>query len=354
MRVGFDTSPLVRPHPPGIVRVVEETLRALEARAVLDVVRLAPDAGDDLRRWRRRVLPAAAEAAGLAGVHSFLSAFPLRGAGKRVQTVHELPWRHGVAENAGWRHRAWVALGRWRADAIVTATETTARELGARRCADGGKLAVIPWGVGAPFGVEPAPGTIDEPLLERYRLPGAPLVLCLGAVRAKKNLAAVLRGVARLAARPSVEEGVAAVLPHVVVTGPETAALRRDLGLVAQLGIGRHVSTLGAVEAADLPGLLRLAAVVPVLSRSEGFGLPVLEALASGTPVLVPRGSAQAEVAGELAFVCDADDPASVADGLAAAIEQREELRYALPARAAEFPWERTARGVEELWSRWA
>lgn len=347
MRVGFDTSPLVRPHPPGIVRVVRETVRALEERGVLDVVRLAPEDGADLRKWRRKTLPAAVRSEELAGVHSFLSAFPFNAPGKRVQTVHELPWKHGVKENADWRHRLWVWLGRRRAHATVTATETTARELGG-----GPRVHVVPWGVGAPFDVEPPLGTVDEPLLDRYRLPDAPLVLCLGAVRAKKNLPAVLAGVARLAARPSREEGVAASVPHVVVTGAETANLRRDLGLVAQLGIGRHVSTPGEVDVADLPGLLRLASVVAVLSHSEGFGLPVLEALASGTPVLVPRGSAQAEVAGSDAFLCDAGDPESVADGLAQAIERREELRYVLPARAAEFTWERTAQRIEELWER--
>ena len=54
MRVGFDASPLHRPHPPGIVRVVGRTLAALERGGELEVVRLAPEAGEDLRRWRRR------------------------------------------------------------------------------------------------------------------------------------------------------------------------------------------------------------------------------------------------------------------------------------------------------------
>ena len=71
---------------------------------------------------------------------------------------------------------------------------------------------------------------------------------------------------------------------------------------------------------------------------------------ACGTPVLVPPDSAQAEVAGEAGIVVDPEDADSVADGLTRAIETREELRYVLPERAREFTWERTARGVAEVW----
>ena len=78
--------------------------------------------------------------------------------------------------------------------------------------------------------------------------------------------------------------------------------------------------------------------------------MPVLEALASGTPVVVPRGSAQSEVAGEHGFEVDAGDADSVADGLAAALERREELRSQLPQRAAPFTWDRTAAAIEALW----
>jgi len=343
MRVGFDTSVLARPHPPGLVRVVAESLAELERRGAIDVVRLIPPEGAKLARWRQTELPRAVRRAGLAGVHSFVSAFPLRGPGKRVQTIHELPWKHGVRENADLRHRLWAGPLTVRADAIVTGTRAVARDLGKPLAEEGGKVHVVPWGVGRSFAEEPAPGTVDEVVLARYRLPERPLVLCLGAVRAKKNLAAVLRGVARLA-----ERGGETV--HVVVTGADTPDLRRDLGLVARLGISGQVSTPGVIEEADLPGLLRLAAVVPVLSRSEGFGLPVLEALACGTPVIVPAGSAQAEVAGEAGFRVDPDDADAVADALARAVREREELRYVLPERARRFPWSRTAEGIERIW----
>ena len=86
------------------------------------------------------------------------------------------------------------------------------------------------------------------------------------------------------------------------------------------------------------------------MSHSEGFGLPVLEALACGTPVVVPRSSAQAEVAGERGIVVDPADAGSVASGLERALAERETLRYQLADRARELSWSHAAERVETLW----
>jgi alpha-1,3-rhamnosyl/mannosyltransferase len=347
MRVGFDCSPLVRPHPAGIVRVVRQTVEALEARGALELVRLAPTAGEKLSRWRQRVLPRAVREQGLCGIHSFVSAFPMRGPGRRVQTIHELPWRHGVRENADWRHRLWATVGPLRADRVLTATEFVACDLRRRRLPGADRVRVCPWGVGPPFEPEPPQGVVDEAVLHRYRLPDGALVVCLGAVRPKKNLAAVLRGVARLH-----ERGGPRV--HLVVTGAPTDQLRRDLGLVSRLGLNRHVSTPGELAEDEVASLLRASAAVAVLSTSEGFGLPVLEALACGVPVIVPGGSAQAEVAGEPGIEVNAEDADSVSAGLARAIEEREALRAPLAARSRAFSWDRCAQGIEAVWEELA
>ncbi|MDP6539240.1 MAG: glycosyltransferase [Planctomycetota bacterium] len=347
MRVGFDCSPLVRPHPLGIVRVVHETVGAIEARGGLEVVRLAPTPGQELSSWRQRLLPKLAGERGLAGIHSFLSAFPLRGPGRRVQTIHELPWRHGVGENAGPRHRLWAAIGPLRADRVVCATEVVAGDLRRRLLPGAARVRVCPWGVGPPFGPAPPPGVVDEAVLHRYRLPEDPLVVCPGAVRPKKNLAAVLHGVAHLH-----DSGGPRV--HVVVTGEETAQLRGDLGLVSRLGLNRHVSTPGVLSDEELAGLLRTSAAATVLSTSEGFGLPALEALSCGVGVLVPRASAQAEVAGAAGIEVEPADPESVAAGLRLAVEQRERDRELRIERARAFTWERSARAIEAVWEELA
>ena len=184
---------------------------------------------------------------------------------------------------------------------------------------------------------------IDEVLLGTYSLPELPLLLCPGAVRAKKNLAALLRGVAALVERkgPKVQ---------VVITGPDTHDLRTDLGLAQRLGLARFISTPGTIDPVHLPGLMRLATLVPVLSHSEGFSLPVLEAHASGTATLTPSGSVQAETAGSLGLNCDPQQPSSVADGIEQAVAEGEERHQDLIAHAAPFTWERTAQGIEGLW----
>lgn len=352
MRVGFDVSPLAGgapegPWPRGVQQAVRGAVEALERRGNLEVVRIAAPSGTPRRRWLARDVGRLAREGGLRGVHSFVSSFARRGPGRRVQTIHELPWRHGVAENAGPRHRLWAALGPLFADRVVTATEYTANDLRRRRLPGANKIRVCPWGVGPPFEDEPPPGAVDEVVLGRYRLPEDPLLLCLGAVRAKKNLAAVLAGVAAVRERGGPKF-------QVVVTGGDTPDLRRDLGTASALGLSSSLSTLDEVTDEDLPGLLRLATAVCVLSRSEGFGLPVLEALACGTPVVVPHESAQTEVAGPLGIRVDPDDARSVADGLTRAHDEREALRYRLAERARELSWDACAERIEAVWSELA
>lgn len=336
MRVGFDVSPLHRPHPRGVERVVAGLVGALERRGRVEVVRLAPDGGDHSARWRQVELPRAAKRLGLAGIHSLFSAFPLRGAGRRVQTIHELPWLHGADENAGWRHRMWARLGPHRADRVMTATETTARDVRSYSGVDAARVRVAPWGLDASF-LERAEDERDAAVLAAHGLIARRYVLCAGGGRAKKRTDAVVRGAVEHARRggPSLA---------VVVTGPIEARVALDGG--ARL--------VGAVSDADLAALYRHAAATAILSRSEGFGLPVLEALASGTAVVVARGTAQAEVAGHVGISVDPDDAGSVAEGLARALAGGDGERARRVARAREHTWDRCAAIVEDVWSEFA
>lgn len=335
MHVGLDCTPLGSPHPMGITRLTSALAGALEQVDGIQVSRLTPPPG--LRAGRRRAfLRGESKRLDLSGIHSFLSSFPLGGRGWRTQTVHELPWKHGVTENAGLGHRLWAGpLGRF-ASATIVGTEATARDLGR-------PARVVGWGVTEEFVPDPPRGEVDEVLLGLYRLPERPLVLCPGAVRAKKNLAAVLEGVAALHERT-------AHRVQVVITGPDTNDLRRDLGRAQKLGLARFVSTPGVVPEEHLPALYRLASATAVLSACEGFGLPALESTACGTPVITPRGSAQSEAAGPRAFLCEPSEPATVAAALEQAIEQREDLRWELPGTVEDRTWNRTARELVALW----
>jgi alpha-1,3-rhamnosyl/mannosyltransferase len=345
LRVGFDVAPLHAAYPPGVVRATRGLVEALERRAVLEVVRLVPQ-GDE-RAWRHSRAPQLVRELELAGVHSPISAFPRSGPGLRVHTVHELPWRHGVAENADLKHKFWAEFGPWRADATLCPSEFVARDLKRRWLPGGAKIHVAPWGVGPPFGDLPEPGAVDEVVLGKLRLGQDPLALCVGAVREKKNLAAALHGLAEVRRRSGARF-------QLVVTGAETPDLRRDLGLAQKLGLSRFVSTPGAISDGDLASLMRLSSCVVVLSKSEGFAFPALEALACGAPVLVARATAQAELAGPVGIAVDSADPASVADGFERALRERENLRYDGIERAAAFTWDACAERVEALWQRLA
>lgn len=347
MRVGFDVSALSRPHSRGLVRVVASVIAALERRARLQVVRLEPAPGEDLRRWRQGALPQLAASQGLAGLHSFTSAYALRGPGARVQTVHELPWRHGVRENAGLAHRAWAALGAARATRVVVPSEVVARDLARSPLVARRKIRVVSWGASADFAPEPPLMTVDEAVLTRYRLGDGPFVFCPGAVRAKKNLESLLYALAE-----RMQRGRPALT--VVITGGDSPKLRQDLGLASKLGLGRFVVMLDEVAEADMPRLYRLARAVPVLSPSEGFGLPVLEALACGTPVLVTQDSAQAEVAGPAGLVVDPRSPGSVAHALERALAERPALARLGLERARPLTWDATAEKIESLWNELA
>lgn len=341
MRIGFDSSPLVRPHPPGVVRLVASALDALEREPGLVALRLQPTPRENLRVWRQLRLPQLVAERGLSGLHSFVSAFALAGGGRRVQTIHELPWRQGAKENAGLRHRFWAAIASRRADRVVCASRFVAEQLARGSLAE--RVRVCPWGVEFErFAAAPQ----DEAALRVARRlearPDAALVFAPGAVRAKKNLAALLRGLEELRRRGR-------ALPWVAVSGAISAETERDRALARRLGLESQVLWLGALDETDYLAWLARADAVSVLSLSEGFGLPVLEAFARGTSVLVAKPSSQAEVADGLGSEVDAQDARSVAEGLERALIDTAP-REARIARAKHLSWQRCARRLAEIW----
>ena len=137
-----------------------------------------------------------------------------------------------------------------------------------------------------------------------------------------------------------------------LVSGRDGSASVRLERKVAALGLDDRVRFLG--HRADVPDLMVAADVLVFPSLYEGFGLPVLEAMASGTPVVTSRGTAMEEVAGGAAVLVDPYDAAAIAAGVAEAEARRAELVPLGLARATEFTWERAADRVETLWKELA
>jgi alpha-1,3-rhamnosyl/mannosyltransferase len=137
----------------------------------------------------------------------------------------------------------------------------------------------------------------------------------------------------------------------------EAAALAGvELRVVGARGWGRVdvPGWVGEVPDAELAALYRGARCVLYPSLYEGFGLPVLEAMACGTPVVTSRGTALEEVAGDAAVLADPMDPVALADGIAQALERRDELVPKGVERARGFTWSRAADDVVALWEELA
>jgi glycosyltransferase involved in cell wall biosynthesis len=172
-------------------------------------------------------------------------------------------------------------------------------------------------------------------------VPGGPYVLYAGAFEPHKNAGLALEAIA--AAEPGV---------RLVMTGPWSARrAARMRGHAARVGAEGRVDWLGYVSAGRLAALRAGAAAVLVPSRKEGFGFPVLEAMAAGVPVLASATPALREVGGDAPAaylpVADAGAWAREISRLAAApADERERLEGAGRRRAAEFTWTRTAQGI--------
>jgi alpha-1,3-rhamnosyl/mannosyltransferase len=198
------------------------------------------------------------------------------------------------------------------------------------------KVVAVPLAAGSDF--HPRKGAELKPLLDRWDLVPGSYLLFTGALEPRKNLVRLLEAVAVLRARR--RDG-----PPLVLAGPpgwRNREIRERIEAAA--GSARY---LGHVSREDLAALVAGCAAFVMPSLYEGFGLPVLEAMASGVPVVTSRGGALEEVAADAAVLIDPLDRDAIAAGIEKVLEDsalRETLVQKGFARAAQFTWERTAR----------
>jgi glycosyltransferase involved in cell wall biosynthesis len=234
--------------------------------------------------------------------------------GPLVVTIHDLAvFRYPDAFNRWTRGYSRLLLPRLAraATRVIAVSEFTAREAVELLGVDEQRVRVIPHGVGTPF-VPNGPATDGN------------YVLAVGTVEPRKNLE-------RLEQAAS-SAGV-------------------SLRIVGAPGWGSvETQSSGFVADEELARLYRGAAALVYPSLYEGFGLPVLEAMASGTPVVTSTGSAPAELADGAAVLVDPLDVEAIAAGIGDAIARRDELRAAGLERSRGFTWEAAARATAEVY----
>jgi glycosyltransferase involved in cell wall biosynthesis len=275
-------------------------------------------------------------------VHGLANLGPLVHPGvATVTTILDVIWIHHP-EATGPRFRAVMgtlapAVGR-ASTRIIAISEAARDDIAATLDLDVEKFDVTPLGIALPA---PRPAVDARAVRDRLGLSEDPIVLCVAAKRAHKNLHGLIRAFALLADGAQAPPAMQLVLP-----GSPNAYERELRALARELGVEAGVRFPGWISEADLEDLYGVAACFVLPTFQEGFGLPVLEAMARGLPVACSDIAALSEVAGDAAMRFDPHDPSSIAAAIARLIEDRQ-LASELVERGRErcrmFSWERTA-----------
>ncbi|ACH82346.1 MULTISPECIES: glycosyltransferase family 4 protein [Acidithiobacillus] len=323
----------------GVQRYLLELLQRMPAGGIQQIAPRHPISGARAHLWEQAVLPLRTRGHLL---WSPSNTGPLA-VSRQVVTIHDVvPIDHPEWLNP--RFSAWYRfltpkLARRVARVITDSEFTKARLLETTGVADN-KVTVVPLGVDARFG--PQDGDDVESAIQKLELPTSRYVLSLGSLEPRKNLGRLLRAWAIIYRR----------LPEdvwLVVSGAKGKSLVfQDVPELKALP--PRVFLTGHVPDELLPSLYAGAIAFAYLSVYEGFGLPPLEAMASGTPTLVGNCASLPEVVGDAAVQVDPYDIDAIADGLQRLIEDaslRAVLREKGLERAGQFKWDKTA---EQTW----
>jgi glycosyltransferase involved in cell wall biosynthesis len=315
MKVGFDVAPLLQDRA-GTARWVSGLRRGLEASDSVEVLpltwggagRLTAVARDAL--WYPALLPRAARRAGADVLHCTIFRAPPRARVPTILTVHDLAVLRRPEVFPAWTRlygRTALRPTIRAADRVFAVSEFSKRETAELAGVDPDHIDVVP------NAVEPVFSAEGDAAAGEY-------VLAVGTLEPRKNLARVVEATARA--------GVQLRLVGAPGWGDERIT-------------GGHVWWLGRLEDAALAEAYRGARALVFPSLYEGFGIPVLEAMACGTPVVTSAGSVMAEVSGGAAVLVDPLDPASIAVGIDEADRRREELVPLGLERARLYTWDR-------------
>lgn len=340
LRIGYDVGPTIDTKT-GVGRYTSELQRSLLLQGV-DLrpyaVALRGKTGPDVARWRwpakfvqaqwiRRGRPPIERLTGEVDVvHATNFVLPALERARGVVTVHDLSFYRDDTFPGGERLRSLVPWSVERASRVITPTLAVADEVSERLGISRDGISVTPEGVSPVFfGATP----LADAALERMGI-RRPFAVAAGTIEPRKNLPALLQAWERTAD----------------LLGEWTLVLAGSHGWGPQLPRTPRVALTGWVGDETLPGLLSAADIFCYPSLYEGFGLPPLEAMATGTPVLAGNYPCAQEVLSDAALIVDSTNVDSIVDGLtrlATDPELSQRLGWAGRARASSFTWERTA-----------
>lgn len=306
----------------------------------------------DLRGTRffveQLLLPRAAVRARLDLLHTIAFGPPILYGGRKVLTIHDLGFRlyPGTVPGKYARYWNWAYGTAARGCAhLIAVSEATRRDIVMLLKRPEEEISVVPCGIDPVYlATRPheASATAATPAN-----PHRPYLLNVGVLQPRKDLGTLLRAFARIrAARPDLE---------LVVCGPRGWGYPAPEVLAEEAGLAGAVRFVSGVPQAEMPALYRGAALFLFTSIHEGFGLPLLEAMASGVPVVATNSSAIPEVVGDAARLAPVGDDAGLARAalllLGDPAARAEQVRLGL-ARAGQFSWERSARLTLDVYQR--
>ncbi len=307
--------------------------RAFEAPAGLDV---QTSRWDTRRPWKRiawEQTRLAALSGSLDLLHGLAFAAPLAARCPTIITVHDLSFLR-FPEAFHRVNRAYLTLftrlSTRRVTRVIAVSESTRRDVIALCGVPGERVITIPNGVDEAF--HPADAAEVEEFRRNRRLPER-FILYLGTLEPRKNLETLIDAYAGL-------RGDGKAVPKLVIAGGKGWFFETIFARVAELGLTDEVLFPGYVPGAELPWWYRSAELFAYPSRFEGFGLPVLEAMACGTPVVTTTSSSLPEVAGDAALLVDPDDTTALTAALGRLLadsQMRTNLRAAGLRQAARF-----------------
>ena len=349
MRIGIDANPMVRRRG-GVGWYVTRLVEGLAAHDGENEYRLYADrpleaAGLPGTRWASVVagrwsLRRAVRRDGVDVFHG--TSFRLRARGRlgSVVTIHDLSAER-LPGLGGRRFGQRLASAKTRgtarrADRVIVHSHSGAGDVADRFGVAPDRIAVVPLGVGPEFFPEPPP--VQEAVRARLAAGREGLILFCGSLEPRKDMPTLLRAFARV---PAGRDRY-----RLVLAGGGGRASGEIASLVSRLGLDDAVALEGYLEVAQLRALYSAATLFVLPSRYEGFGLPVLEAMACGAPVIATNASSLPEVVGDAGLLVPPGDPGVLSEAMARVLQDpalAADLRRRGFDRAKRFTWEETA-----------